>query len=120
MSNGPPLTGLDRISADFRPTLNRYTCQACGGRIVTEDRDEGTTPFMIDCKATKGCPGPMQSACYRGVGIDEPVNFIWRKPTREEYRRAHRLMKQHFDQGGLDIYPNTVHAESANKESGNG
>lgn len=90
---------------------NRYTCQKCGGQIVTEDRDEGTTPFMIDCEATKGCPGPMQSAFYQGVGPGESATFIWRKPTPREYKRAHPAMKQHFDQGGLDIYPNPVLAQ---------
>lgn len=85
---------------------NRYTCVKCRGHIITEDRDQGTTPFMIDCYATKGCPGPMQSEFYRGdfVNSAEPATKIWRRPTREEYRRAHPAMKQHFDMGGLDLY----------------
>jgi hypothetical protein len=90
---------------------NCYTCRACGGHVITEDREEGTTPFMIDCHAKKGCEGPMYSACYRGdfVNSDEPATFIWRKPTREEYRRANSFMKHHFDQGGLYLYPTEVH-----------
>ena len=117
MSQGPE-SAMDRTSRGFRPTLNRYTCQACGGQIVTEDRHEGTTPFMIDCMATNGCAGPMQSACYRGVGVEEPVTFIWRKPTRQEYKRAHRAMKDHFVMDGLDIYP--VETPPPARGNGNG
>jgi hypothetical protein len=98
---------------------NRYTCQACGGHIITEDRDQGTTPFMIDCHAKQGCPGPMQSAFYRGdfVNSSEPVAFIWRKPTREEYVAAHPVMKQHFDMGGLDLYPAAPDAKLHSRRS---
>lgn len=105
MSQGPQ-SDMDRITSSLmsRETRNKYTCRLCGKHIITEDRDEGTTPFMIDCKATKGCPGTMQSAFYRVTG-DEPPTFIWRKPTRGEYKRAHPAMRQHFDQGGLDLHP---------------
>lgn len=91
-----------------RQPLNRYTCRKCGGKIVTQDVDEGVTPFMLRCRATKGCIGSMESSCYRGVGADEVPDFIWRKPTPEEYRRATVDMKDHFDQGGLDIFPSEI------------
>lgn len=84
---------------------NRYTCRDCGGSIVTEDRDEGTTPFTLGCKAKIGCKGIMESACYRGVATDEVASFIWRKPTPAEIARASKGMLQHFAMGGLDIYP---------------
>lgn len=92
------MTGLGR---------NRYTCAECRGSIITEDRDQGTTPFMIDCYATKNCSGSMRSECYCGdfVNSATPATFIWRKPTPEEYAKAHPAMKEHFDMGGLDIYP---------------
>lgn len=83
---------------------NRYTCRTCGGQIVTEDRDEGTTPFVIGCRAKRGCRGTMQSSCYRGAEGATPT-FIWRKPTAAEYIAAPLAMKDHFDMGGLDIYP---------------
>lgn len=83
---------------------NRYWCDLCRKSITTEDRDEGTTPFMIDCHATTACVGTMRSQCYRGADDDQPVQFIWRKPTPEEYLKAHRAMKEHFDMGGLDLY----------------
>lgn len=87
-------------------THNAYICAKCEGRIITEDRDEGTTPFLIGCKVTKGCDGTMRSLLYRGVQAHEPVTFIWRKPTRAEYVAAPAAMKEHFDNGGLDLYPN--------------
>ena len=31
---------------------NVYVCQKCGGLTVTLDRDQGTTPFMIGCRAS--------------------------------------------------------------------
>ena len=88
---------------------NAYTCQTCGKTIVTEDKDEGTTPFMLACRATQGCSGMSQSHFYRGptVASDKPATFIWRKPTAKEYKKASPGMKQHFDQGGLNIYAAT-------------
>lgn len=83
--------------------LNRYTCQKCNGQIVTIDRDDGTTPFMLGCRATAGCKGMMQSSFYRGVE-GEPT-FEWRKPTVKEIRKASPVMAQHFEMGGLDIHP---------------
>lgn len=86
---------------------NRYACEKCKGSIITEDRDEGTTPFMIGCKAKIGCKGMMQSSFYRGdfVNSAEPATFIWRKPTAAEIGRSSRAMLQHFAMGGLDLYP---------------
>lgn len=88
--------------------LNRYTCQSCGGSIITIDRDEGTTPFMLGCRAKPGCKGMMQSSFYRGV--EGEATFEWRKPTLEEHRKSSRAMQQHFEMGGLDIHPITVSA----------
>lgn len=82
--------------------LNRYTCDACQGTIVTVDLDEGTTPFMLDCRAKDGCKGSMRSSFYRGV-TGEPTH-AWRKPTAFEYKRASAAMRRHFDLGGLDVW----------------
>lgn len=84
---------------------NRYTCRTCGKHVVTEDQDEGTTPFTIRCKATLGCSGIMESSCYRGVEDSEVPSFIWRKPTPSEISRATKPMLEHFAMGGLDIFP---------------
>lgn len=84
--------------------LNRYTCQKCGQGIVTIDEDEGVTPFMLACRATKGCDGIMQSSFYRTDESEGAAQFAWRKPSRKEYEASSPGMKQHFDMGGLDIH----------------
>ena len=81
---------------------NRYTCEACQGTIITMDVDEGTTPFMLRCRATEGCQGMMQSSMYRGV--EGGPDYVWRKPTDEEYKAADVGMRRHFDLGGLDLF----------------
>ncbi len=87
---------------------NAYTCRTCGKTIVTIDEDEGTTPFMLAHTSIGAkCAGMMQSHVYRGevVESDAAASFVWRKPTPKEYRAARRLLRYHFDQGGLGIYP---------------
>lgn len=86
---------------------NSYTCDTCRKSIITIDRDDGTTPFMLGCRATAGCKGMMQSAFYTGplINAGAQATFEWRKATYKEYVRASREMKQHFDMGGLDIHP---------------
>lgn len=83
---------------------NVYVCQTCRKKIVTIDIDEGVTPFMIDCKATKECNGTMYSSFYSVDQLLEP-EFEWYKPTSfdhypEEYREN---MIKHVEDGGLDI-----------------
>ena len=87
---------------------NSYQCKNCGGIIFTEDKDEGTTPFMLGCRATEGCKGTMESAFYRLPDQAAKVrpHYIWRKPTPEEHEVASPGMKGHFDQGGIDLHPN--------------
>lgn len=83
--------------------INRYTCTTCCKSIITVDRDEGTTPMMLGCRASPGCSGLMHSSFYRGVS-GRPT-FEWRKPTPAEYATASPGMRAHFAQGGLDIHP---------------
>ena len=92
--------------------LNRYTCQSCRGSIVTVDRDEGTTPFMLLCRATKGCHGHMYSSFYRVDGAPAP-QYEWRKATPAEYSASDPAMRQHFDMGGLDIHPLSLEDSNA-------
>jgi len=82
--------------------LNRYTCSTCGGSIVTVDRDEGTTPFMLRCRASDGCRGTMKSSFYRGV-TGTPT-WAWRKATEDEYAASSPDARRHFDLGGLDLF----------------
>lgn len=82
---------------------NIYACNKCGKTIVTEDLDEGVTPFMILCRATKDCNGFMLSKMYP-KGINKDPDYVWRKPTKQEYKKASAARKNHYDRGGLDIF----------------
>ena len=89
----------------FKDKLNRYTCRACDAFIVTIDREDGVTPFLIGCRATPGCNGLAQSSCYRGVPTWAEPSHEWRKPTPTELFKASKAMREHVAMGGLDIYP---------------
>ena len=102
---------------------NVYTCQACGGTVVTVDRDTGTTPFMISHSevAGSGCNGPMYSAFYpkgpRPPHIGAPTHE-WYAPTKAELkaecashdRYTRDAIRQHVEMGGLLLRP--IPAES--------
>lgn len=87
----------------FARRLNRYTCQTCGGQTITVDREEGVTPFMIECRATKDCDGDMYSSFYRDV--EGVPTYEWRKPDPVEYAGMSPAMRDHIDRGGLNLYP---------------
>jgi len=86
---------------------NSYQCITCKGIIFTEDQDKGVTPFMLECRATAGCGGEMHSAFYRLPEMAAQVrpHYVWRKPTPKEYAEMRPEMKEHIDNGGLEIYP---------------
>jgi hypothetical protein len=85
---------------------NVYTCQKCGGKTITLDLAEGVTPFMLGCRASGNefeCDGFAQSAMYR-IPHDTPEHgWEWFRPVGSEYRKLSRAMKEHVDNGGLDI-----------------
>lgn len=99
----------------FQGKKNVYTCEKCGGRTVTIDKDDGTTPFMIRCRAKDhpikgsvtivGCSGSARSALYRGCEFFTP-EYEWYRPSAEERDRwaKHRFgagIVDHIDMGGL-------------------
>lgn len=59
---------------------NTYVCTTCNGSIVTRNDDVGTTPFMLRCRATRGCQGFMESQ----FGRVKPGAM----PTHEWYLRT--------------------------------
>lgn len=85
---------------------NIYTCRKCGGKTVTIDVDEGVTPFMLGCRASgqeDDCDGLAESSFYR-VPADAPAaDWEWFKPEGAEYRKLNKAMRDHVDNGGLDI-----------------
>lgn len=78
---------------------NIYVCQKCFGHIVTRDVDEGTTPFMIKCRATIECDGSMQSSLYRVFDGRIAASHEWYKPPVGQSLTAGE--KMHVEQGGL-------------------
>lgn len=94
----------DQPLQDIRPRINVYTCRTCERSIVTVDRDEGVTPFLLGCRVGGRCAGTMQSACYRADQTLTPT-YEWFKPSLKNARRKGPAMLDHVKQGGLDIRP---------------
>jgi hypothetical protein len=83
--------------------VNVYTCPKCGREMVTVDRDEGVTPFMLRCRVTLDCDGMAESCLYRPPPDHGPPMFEWYKPTEKQLKKAEPSMRHHAEQGGLFI-----------------
>lgn len=73
--------------------LNVYVCENCKKWVFTYDRDDGATPFMIECRATPLCSGIMQSQFYP---ISIPPHVV---PEYEWYKAK---IKKHMDEATKD------------------
>ena len=112
----PPPVEQAAVAAGFKDRKNIYVCQKCGGCTVTIDKDDGTTPFMIRCRAkdhhihgamlVEGCKGTAYSVCYNlnaviGSTYMEP-EYEWYRPGNDELRKiTHAATLQHVSMGGL-------------------
>lgn len=87
--------------AEAQGAVNVYTCQSCGARLVTKNRDEGTTPFMVGCQRD-GCGGVCYSGFYR---VDQSLvpTHEWFRPVSAGERRhlANPDVAEHVKMGGL-------------------
>lgn len=99
---------------DGRP-FNHYTCETCNRVSTTKHREDGVTPFMIQCLAgaAHGCKGVAMSAFYRGPQWeDQIVHGLWVRPTPEQLDAALLLYKvaareecrRHYDNGGCFLW----------------
>jgi len=101
---------------------NGYTCRGCGWRVVTINRDDGVTPFLIGCQndvpsgedlakakaagqafGSSGCGAFMESAFYR-VPQDLEPSHEWYAPGERERKRMRRKGDpnlEHVENGGL-------------------
>lgn len=101
---------------------NGYLCRGCGWRIITVNRDEGVTPFMIGCQndvpsdddrkaaresggvlGSRGCGAYMESAFYRVLQSLEP-SHEWYAPDKAERKRMRKKRDsnlEHVARGGL-------------------
>jgi hypothetical protein len=89
----------NKAPGGFRGKINIYTCEKCRGHIVTRDRDDGVTPFMIGCRATLGCKGMMKSSFYNVFDQDMAEGWEWYRPTHAEALTP--AEREHVSKGGL-------------------
>lgn len=87
----------------FQGKKNIYLCSGCGRGVVTQDMDEGVTPFMIMCDRPE-CGKPMQSLCYKApqrMLVHFPATFEWYVPSGEELDKLAPPIQEHVRKGGL-------------------
>lgn len=93
-------------AANLVGRMNVYTCRLCRGYTVTIDRDEGTTPFLIGCRASGregDCKGQAESAFYpqgpKPPHIPEPA---WEWVTFSgDIEKLPPMQREHARLGGL-------------------
>ncbi len=91
------LQQVEPVEPEKQPQrMNQYTCRTCGGVITTVDRDEGVTPMMLACRATKDCTGSMMSSMYR-VAPYLTAGWEWYKPAKLPKGE----MRDYVESGGL-------------------
>lgn len=84
----------------YKGKKNIYTCEKCGFKFVTIDRDEGTTPFITMCQLPGPCGGMTQSSFYQ---VDQSLTptFEWYRMTDTEAAEKPASWMQHHLLGGL-------------------
>jgi hypothetical protein len=90
--------------------FNHYICEKCGATTVALHEHAGTTPFMLRCRATRGCDGWAQSRMYRcSQEATQRPHVIWFRPKttselrtvlKGEPRRFRDAIREHFRRGG--------------------
>ncbi len=98
-------------SYDPRYRYNMYVCRR-GHQVLSCDVDQGVTPMFIRCKRGRLCDAMGESQMYPApeslTARHFPVELVWRKPTKDELRKARRdNYIDHFDKGGLQ--PEWIH-----------
>lgn len=90
------------VSAATTERVNWYRCEKCAGVLVTVDVSDGTTPFLVRCRATEGCDGMARSGFYqpKPEGAGE-ATWEWHRPVGIDYAKLSKANKAHVDAGGL-------------------
>jgi hypothetical protein len=87
----------------FQGKKNVYSCTECGYQTITIDKDDGTTPFMIQCRNPFKCTGWSRSNFYR-VDQDLPPTHEWYRPDEQEIAQLTKpAVIDHVRMGGLLI-----------------
>jgi len=90
------------LEAGMTRRLNQYTCdRRCGLSLLSEDVDEGVTPFQLPCV----CGGNLVSHFYhvQPEVVDKPADIEWYKPTSKQLKRMSNELLLHVTQGGLAL-----------------
>ncbi len=105
------------MSDDKKRRLNIYS-HACGFWLLSEDLDQGVTPFGMPCQ----CGGDMHSHFYSVAGVLEEglaqimkAHIVWYKPDDAEVSRMTPAMQEHVGLGGLQFRPNASKADYLKK-----
>lgn len=106
-----------------RGALNAWKCPTCGRITVAVHIDEGTTPFMLACRAHGGepdaaiCPGMATSCGYPSIPPPRPIlercEWEWFKPGPHEALKLRADELDHVRRGGLLIRPITTDGRKA-------
>ena len=81
--------------------VNAYTCNVCGLSIYTFDRDEGTTPMFLACRATPGCRGRSVSNGYPSGPPPQLPTWEWYRPPKNRLYTFDDEMRDYIRRGGL-------------------
>ena len=88
----------------MKGTYNKYTCKA-GHDTITIDRDEDTTPAIMDCLT---CGESAHSHFYRvaesRAALDHCQKICeheWYLPEVKDFKRFGTAIVQHVEMGGL-------------------
>lgn len=94
-------SAAEQTPAGFKGKKNIYTCDKCGGHIVTVDVDDGVTPFMLTCKVDEACDGTMRSSMYRVFDQGMKASHEWYRPSPATGGRLSASALDHVMKGGL-------------------
>lgn len=104
----------------FKGQKNLYMCTACGHGVVSQDVDEGVTPFIIRCLNCGEAAQSFMYACPQPLLSRMPAAIQWFKPTPAEAAKESLQMREHLSRGGLKmrIMSHGVHSAELAKNGG--
>ena len=81
--------------------INAYICEKCRQATVTVNACDGTTPFMIQCRANNiGCGSMAQSSMYQN-SQDLLPKWEWYRPGADALSKMDSDTQEHVRRGGL-------------------
>lgn len=87
----------------FQGKKNIYMCERCGHGFVTQDVDDGVTPFLTRCLNPE-CTGLAASFCYQApqqMLLKIRPALEWYRPTGEALATLDPGVLDHVERGGL-------------------